>query len=347
MESQSIVILALLVGIFGATVWWHLRENRQLTEFLNRKKLDAATTDRLVRFAWSRSIQLFATAAFGIIIIVSYDWQFNETRNALVELSDAVEQHQASEEAQAKELAAKTTAPAPAVAVAVPAPVVATAVATPALTAALPPVAPATALPQMAIAPAPVALPPAPAVAMPAAPVTLTQPTPATVAPTEGAATPLDDSPLTASELANTQAPANITASEGADDSTLPPEAVTTENNTPTIEQVYNPERESGDDQSSMDDIKKRYEDILVIYMFLKKCNRIESTDYNVITSALAQEMASVNAPGRMQFDIVNSAKGSYQEIYSQSACDGAGINKLTRQYHQYIDVLKTNFPPE
>ncbi|MBY0407023.1 MAG: hypothetical protein K2Q01_04975, partial [Rickettsiales bacterium] len=117
-----------------------------------------------------------------------------------------------------------------------------------------------------------------------------------------------------------------------------------------TIEQVYNPERqqgEKGDKQSTMDDIKKRYEDILVIYMFLKQCGHIQSTDYNVITSSLAQEMASVNAPGRMQFDIVNSAKGSYQEIYSQSPCEGESISKLTQQYHQYIDILKTNFPPE
>lgn len=319
MESQSIIIIALLVGIFAAMAWWHKRENRQLADFLARKKLDITTTERLMRFAWSRTIQLLFTAAFGIIVIISYDWEFNETRNALIVLNDAMEQRQAADEARAKEVAVAPPAPA-----ALP---ITTPIAPASLTAASLQAATTTApIPPQGI-PAPV---------VPAAePVTLT--TPQTLSNEEIPASEGESSEAVQMPL---NEPTNILPI-----SELPEEAPPS-----AIEQVYNPEREQssqGDEQSSMDDIKKRYEDILVIYMFLKQCNRIENTDYNIITSALAQEMASVNAPGRMQFDIVNSAKGSYQEIYSQSPCDGAGINKLTRQYHQYIDVLKTNFPPQ
>lgn len=299
METQSLIIITLLLASFAAMVWWLMRENRELNDFLNRKKLDITTTERLMRFAWSRTTQMLLTTAFCIVIIISYDWQLNETRDAVLLLNDSLETRQAADDARAAADAAKAAAPAPAAL-------------------ALAPAAPQ--IPDQGIKTTPQS----------SAPVTLTTPDQALTA-TEGSASP---SPLNEGLTASTTAIETLAAEQ-------PPS---------TLEQVYNPEREqgsNGDDQSSMDDIKKRYEDILVIYMFLKQCGRIESSDYNIITSALAQEMASVNAPGRMQYDVVNSAKGSYQEIYSQSPCEGDGINKLTNQYHQYIEVLKTNFPPQ
>ena len=320
MESKSLIILILLIGIFGATAWWHLRENRQLAEFLKQKKLDSMTTEWLMRFAWSRTIQLLATAAFGIVIFISYDWEVTETRNAVLLLNDALEKQQATAQAQI----------------------------TPPPTA----IVPATALPPsntISAAPTPhqytgQALNPLPQPGInPSAPAT-------SATPTYPPAAPVVLTTPTSSQTEDTLIP----PSEGSDTQDNNSQTSPTTNTEPekatTLEQVYNPERaqgEKGDDQASMDDIKKRYEDILVIYIFLKHCGRIEPTDYNVITSALAQEMASVNAPGRMQADIVNAAKGSYQEIYAQSPCDGTVINQLTSQYHQYIDVLKTNFPPQ
>ena len=64
-----------------------------------------------------------------------------------------------------------------------------------------------------------------------------------------------------------------------------------------------------------MDAIKKRYEGLLVNYLFLKKCGLINAQDYHTIISALAQEMASVNAPGRLEHDIQTAANGSYEYI--------------------------------
>jgi hypothetical protein len=121
----------------------------------------------------------------------------------------------------------------------------------------------------------------------------------------------------------------------------LPPVAPVTQRQ--TIEDIYNPEKVSGDNQSAMDDIKKRYEDILVIHMFLKKCARVGAGDYAIITSALAQEMASVNAPGRMQYDILTAAQGSYKEIYAQSPCRGQQVDMLDTQYKDYVKKLAAN----
>jgi len=115
--------------------------------------------------------------------------------------------------------------------------------------------------------------------------------------------------------------------------------------NNETIEALYNPERNQTDRQSSMDDIKKRYEDIIVIYLFLKKCNKIAPDDFDIINYALSQEMASVKAPEKLHDDIMNAAQGSYNEIYAKSACDGKGIGDLSVQYTNYIKVLAANFP--
>jgi hypothetical protein len=114
-----------------------------------------------------------------------------------------------------------------------------------------------------------------------------------------------------------------------------------------TIDAIYNPEKYSQDNQSVIDDIKKRYEDILVNYMFLEKCGKATPADYRVIMSALGQEMASANAPGRLQYDILTSARGSYKEMYTKSACGGDGFNSLYVQYTDYIKKLSDNFPAQ
>jgi len=152
--------------------------------------------------------------------------------------------------------------------------------------------------------------------------------------------------PVASQKPQNAPAPANsgyypplVSPSVPAKPSARPASENNKPNASPTLSDVYNPEQESSDNQSVMDDIKKRYEDILVTYLFLKRCGKANAGDYPIITSALAQEMASVNAPGRLQYDIVASAQGSYKEMYAGSKCDGKGIDSL---YLQYSDYIKT-----
>ena len=112
-----------------------------------------------------------------------------------------------------------------------------------------------------------------------------------------------------------------------------------------TLKDIYDPEENATDNQSAMDAIKKRYEGLLVNYLFLKKCGLINAQDYHTIISALAQEMASVNAPGRLEHDIQTAANGSYQEMYAQSSCSGAEIKALNKQYNDYIKTISVNIP--
>jgi hypothetical protein len=144
--------------------------------------------------------------------------------------------------------------------------------------------------------------------------------------------------PVTGSALAQALTQATATENIAANSSAQTTESV--------IEQVYNPERSdnTNNPQSTMDDIKKRYEDILVLYMFMQKCTFAQATDYSVITSAMAQELAAVNAPSRLHNDILSSARGAFDEIYAESACDGETIAPLRQQYQDYVHTLQNNF---
>jgi len=290
MGEENILMWVLLLGVFAACVWWHLRENKALTEQW-RKDMDATAAHWLVRFAWSRTIQLLAALACCILIIIVYDIQLSDARHDLDMLSAKSEEDQKQIENYKKALAEQQARQQTPVAVAQ----------TPAQ-------------PVVLSTDAPVAAPAA----------TNSNPPGATQSALDNA---LGDNPT-------------LTAIPDAAQKSAPSTAQ-------TVDDLYNPEKNATDPQSNMDDIKKRYEDVLVIYMFLKKCNRVNTADYNIIISALGQEIAAVNAPGHLQTDILSAAKGSYQEMYSQSSCREKGVNTLFAQYNDYIKALSNNFPPQ
>jgi hypothetical protein len=59
--------------------------------------------------------------------------------------------------------------------------------------------------------------------------------------------------------------------------------------------------------------------------------------------SALAVEMASVNAPGRLQYDILTAARGSYREMYAKTSCEPANLSSLRESYALYISSISKN----
>ena len=113
--------------------------------------------------------------------------------------------------------------------------------------------------------------------------------------------------------------------------------------NTTPLQDVYNPESSAVEPPSVMDAIKKRYEEILITHFFLRKCNLALPLDYHIIISSLSQEMSSINAPGRLQYDIVTAAQGSYKEMYSKSTCTSDSVRNLQTQYTDYINSLSRN----
>jgi len=111
-----------------------------------------------------------------------------------------------------------------------------------------------------------------------------------------------------------------------------------------SLEALYNPEDSTPGASAEMDRIKKRFEDMLVNYMFLRKCGQTAETDYHIITSALSQEMASINAPGRLQYDILTAAQGSFKEVYANSDCNAPETPALLAQYREYIATISRQY---
>lgn len=112
------------------------------------------------------------------------------------------------------------------------------------------------------------------------------------------------------------------------------------------LEQVLEPLDSTSDYQARIDDLKKRYEEILVSYFVLKQCDKTTQTDFHIITSALSQEMASLDAPGRLQYDILTSARGSYTELYSGNQCEAELIDPLYAKYRIFVDSVGAQFQP-
>ena len=111
-----------------------------------------------------------------------------------------------------------------------------------------------------------------------------------------------------------------------------------------SIADIYDPAGNTPDRQAQLDKLKRQYEEILVTYYFMEKCKKTNPNDFHIIISALSQEMASINAPGRLQYDIVNAAKGSYKEMYSESKCEDADVTALHSQYSNYLETIARTF---
>lgn len=110
------------------------------------------------------------------------------------------------------------------------------------------------------------------------------------------------------------------------------------------IGEIFEPQ--NGEAKTKTDALKKRYEDMLVSYFLLRKCNANDVLDYHIIVSALSQEMASLQAPGRLQYDVLTSAQGSYKELYSGNQCDTETIEPLRDNYQKFIDNVAAQFLP-
>jgi hypothetical protein len=92
--------------------------------------------------------------------------------------------------------------------------------------------------------------------------------------------------------------------------------------------------------ENTIDKIKTRYEGVLVNYLLLKKCGKTGASDYQLITSAMQSELSTNSAPERLKYDILTAAKGSYDEIYARSTCNGDEITPTLQRYETYINNL-------
>jgi len=87
MIDNNRLIWLVLGVIFVGAAFWHILENRRLARKW-RGDLDAASAERLVRFAWGRTAQLLYAIACTIAVILVYDWQLGKSQQEVVELQN-------------------------------------------------------------------------------------------------------------------------------------------------------------------------------------------------------------------------------------------------------------------
>lgn len=247
MDKISIIFGLFIVAVFALAAVWHIRQNSRL-EIEIRKKTDANTARWMSRFAWSRTLQLFAALGLAFLVFIGYSKQLADSRAGIDALNQLIAARNQTIKQQADQIKRIPPKQQPVV----------------------------VAAPKPAPAPAP-------------------------------------------------QAPQET-------------------GNGATLDALYNPEKKQTDRQSALDDIKKRYEDLIVLHLFLKKCNKTQPADYPIISRALTHEMAGVHAPMKLHDDIAAAAQGSYNEIYAKSSCDGKSIEALHSQYVDYIKMLAAKF---
>lgn len=97
------------------------------------------------------------------------------------------------------------------------------------------------------------------------------------------------------------------------------------------------------DQAAKIDKIKTNFESLFVSYQYLSKCQLAEDIDYHLLNSALIHQLSSLNAPSRVQFDILTAAKGTYDEIYSRSPCDTPNIGTMQQQFKNYLTEAQKN----
>ena len=93
-----------------------------------------------------------------------------------------------------------------------------------------------------------------------------------------------------------------------------------------------------------LNEIKQRYEEIFVTHVLLKRCGQIKPEDYHILNSALMRDLASVNGPSRMQYDIITAAKGTVETLYGNMDCNSADILKIIPGYQTYIATLRDQY---
>jgi hypothetical protein len=360
MNEYNMLIGVFLSVIFILSALLHIRENTKL-EARFKKKLDPEVAAWMTRFAWSRTLQLLGALGLCIIVFINYDKELADSRNSLDTLTAMVERKDKIEQEALKQQQAVANAPAPitkplASVAAAPVQQAPAPVATPATPATSTTPATATTIVNTAALQPSANLPATtPAIATEQAYVAPEQPvSPVNNAPTIKLPSPtttlaapnIEESPITPPAEVEVDDDGTVLAEDdNSSDSEENRSDQTQLAKNETIEALYNPPSDGKDQQSGMDDIKKRYEDILVIHLFLKKCKKVKPNDIKVINHAISQEILALDAPKQLQKDIINAAQGSYNEVYAKSPCNGRGIRDLQAQYHNYIDVLRNNFP--
>lgn len=121
-----------------------------------------------------------------------------------------------------------------------------------------------------------------------------------------------------------------------------PPSPATAKDNAP-VAQTAAPPAAATDGKAreeKLDEIKFRYEDIFVSYLYLQRCQLAGTDDLNAINRSLAKELQSIGAEPSAAYGIYSAAQGSYEGIYADSPCEQPALQIIQTQFQKYRAAL-------
>lgn len=92
--------------------------------------------------------------------------------------------------------------------------------------------------------------------------------------------------------------------------------------------------------QAALDSLKGHYENLYINHYVLRRCNLGSKGDYHIITSALAHELARLNASASLQPKILGAAQGSHNELYASLECTSPDVQKIAQDMRSYLDAV-------
>lgn len=99
------------------------------------------------------------------------------------------------------------------------------------------------------------------------------------------------------------------------------------------------------DIEQSLDNIKRKYENLFVSYYYLKRCNAIEPRDFHLMNSGLIYELTELNAPAGVRKRILTAAKGTHDELYVEAPCTPEAIGPMQEEVSAYVANTVASLP--
>lgn len=106
------------------------------------------------------------------------------------------------------------------------------------------------------------------------------------------------------------------------------------------FESVTTFSEKNADVESFMDILKKRYEQLLVTYFILEKCKLEKIDSFHLIQEIILRDIEKVRAAEDNLTKIIDAARGTYDEMYSTMACDGAEISTMKSSFEANMQQI-------
>jgi hypothetical protein len=94
--------------------------------------------------------------------------------------------------------------------------------------------------------------------------------------------------------------------------------------------------------ESLIDELKKNYEQILVTYYILEKCNKSSLDNFQTIQDIILLDLKKHHGSPDTLTKIIDASKGLYDEMYSRTDCQEPMISNTKQQLDANLQRLQT-----